>query len=268
MKKNLKMKNKYWLDLLGESGVPDAYQYDSDFLMRQSGLNVGNFVFRKAVRSLLSNVSEFQLIDWATASQVDFNDSSQTIISCANWLGMSDRDEASNLNRARIVESISGKCIVLGLGSQASSGQELSFGPNTCRLARALSSKAKVLSVRDLNTANALNSLGIDNVVVTGCPSNFINTQLTKKMYEKTYLREKTSWADAKLFISEASGGNPLSIRVVQRILSVLSQSPGSRYVLQSPQLLKYLYGESDVFPKFYEHAQSQPAPCLRPPAR
>ncbi|QNI96562.1 polysaccharide pyruvyl transferase family protein [Synechococcus sp. RS9902] len=247
--------NKYWLDLANESSVPNAYQFGSDFLMNRTGQNVGNFVFRKAVSSLLDNVSDFQLLGWSKAKNVVFDDNSEIIISCANWLGMSDKDEQSNLTRAKVVENLSGKCIVLGLGSQASSGQELSFGPNTCRLARALSSKTTALSVRDLNTANALRGLGITNVVVTGCPSNFINTQLTKDLFERNYLQKSTSWRTAKLFISEASGGNPLSGKVVKRMLSILSQSPGSRYVLQSPQLLKYLYRESDIFPAFYERA-------------
>ncbi|WP_186509944.1 polysaccharide pyruvyl transferase family protein [Synechococcus sp. RS9902] len=224
--------------------------------MSQSGKNVGNFVFRKAVDSLLADVSDFQLVDWSKAGQVDFNDDTQTIISCANWLGMTDDDEDRNLFRAQIVENISGRCIVLGLGSQASSGQELSIGPNTIRLAKALSTKTTVLSVRDATTANALKGLGIDNIVVTGCPSNFINTKLTKDSFERSSIKGSSSWGETKLFISEASGGNPLSVKVVNRILSVLDKSPGSRYVLQSPQLLEYLYGESDVFPGFYESTQ------------
>ena len=249
--------DKLWLDLPVTSSILNAYKYSHDYIMKYSGLNIGNFVFRKAVFSLVEDASHFTPCTWSEGNKLINAEDSSTIISCANWLGMGEKNEASNLNRAQIIEAMTGNFLILGLGAQASHGQDLDLGENTKRLARALASKVNLLSVRDLTTANALEQIGIDNAVVTGCPSNFINLDLKTTDFDSSYINKNATWADINFLISEASGGNPLSISVTSRIYSILAQSQGSSYVLQSPALLPFLYREVDELPRFYELASN-----------
>ena len=247
--------NKFWLDLTCDYKVANSYKYDSSYLMSVSGKNIGNFAFRKALESLIADLHLYQTVNWKDAQDIQFTDDSETIVTCANWLGMTDNDEISNLYRAEVIEKISGKCIIFGLGSQAAFGQDLSFGPNTTRLARALASKTVILSVRDETTAQALQKLGIYNIDVTGCPSNFINTDLSQENFCATRISRNSSWRSSRFFISESSGGNVLSSQVTQRVFSVLQQSPGSRYILQSAALIPFLFHESNELPPLYKQS-------------
>jgi hypothetical protein len=68
--------------------------------------------------------------------------------------------------------------IFFGFGAQASSGAKahsLELGSHTCELACLLSDKCNQLSARDEFTYDVVKRLGIENAVVTGCPSNFLN---------------------------------------------------------------------------------------------
>ena len=237
------------------SGIPNAYKYSHDKIMEYSGFNIGNFVFRKAILSLIEDATAFMPTTWTEASKIDFTGDCSTIISCANWLGMGEKFESANLMRARIAETIRGKCLILGLGAQASYGQELNWGENTKRLAKVLASKTTELSVRDCTTANALEKIGINNIAVTGCPSNFINLDLKMSDFNSDYIKENSTWADVSFLISEATFGNPLSVSVINRIYSILSQSQGSSYILQNPDLLPLLYRKTNQLPQLYKSA-------------
>ena len=246
---------KTWLDLPVTSYIENAYKHSYEYIMKCSGVNIGNLVFRKAISSLIGDYESSLPITWKEANNLDFSTESTTIISCANWLGMGDQAESSNLYRAKVVEKISGKCLVLGLGAQASHGEKLVLGPNTQRLAKALASKCKILSVRDSTTANSLEKAGVHNIEITGCPSNFINLDLKKSDYNSDHLKENCTWADINCLVSESSGGNPLSLSVINRIYSILAQSQGSSYILQSPALLPLLYRKTNQLPDLYKPA-------------
>lgn len=256
--------NKFWLDLGCDYRIDNAYKYDSSYLLKISGKNIGNLAFRKALESLINDLHLYQTINWIDAQSTNFSEDSEIIVSCANWLGMTKNDEKSNLYRAQVIEKISGKCIIFGLGSQASFGQNLSFGPNTQRLAHALASKSNLISVRDETTAKALNNIGIHNIEVTGCPSNFINLNLNLNSFRSSRICENSTWKGSKLFISESSGGNELSSKITKRVFSILSQSPGSRYILQSAALLPFLFNEVNHIPKLYEKSSPSDLELLK----
>jgi len=249
------MTQKIWLGLPFGHCIADAYRHNSTYLMASTGVNTGNLVFRKSISSLVNDWHDFLPVTWGHASDMTFADDSLTIISCANWLGVSKQDEASNLNRARVVERIKGKCLVLGLGAQATNIQDIVLGPNTARLAHALAARTPLISVRDAYTQAILAGVGITNVSVTGCPSNMINLKLNKDAFESRYFSSNATWDTLKILISEASGGSPDSGRVIKHIYSILAKSRGSSYVLQSPALLPLLYKESRELHRMHELA-------------
>lgn len=241
---------KLHLDLAVRSEIPNSFRLNASQVSEICGLNLGNLVFRHALLSMLGNARSYEPCDYPLfAQRVSECPPTKVIVSCANWLGVSERDEASNKFRADLIEPLDCPVICFGLGAQAGHDAErLSLGPESRRLARVLSSKAALISVRDQLTARTLNEIGVDNTCVTGCPSNFINTSMSlgAELAEKSARLEDQDpeWRDTRLMISEFSGGNTDSGRVLQEMINVLAAAP-AHYVVQSPDLLPFIYKET-----------------------
>lgn len=248
---------KYYLDLPCVGEVPNAYRVHSSELMAVSGLNIGNFAFRHALRFIIDDFESYQPVRYpAYQSAAGHGRVERTIVSCANWLGTSERDEASNLNRARAFEAADVPTVCFGLGVQARSGEESpELGPNTRRLAEVLSAGATLLSVRDELTRRTLERIGITNTVVTGCPSNFINPdpQLGGRVVRsaKSLRRGARGWKEIRSALSEFSGGHGASGMVLRESLRLMAETPAF-LVVQSPTLLPFLLRESDDLPQPY----------------
>ena len=251
---------KYYLDLavLDETDPIASCKLGTSAIMSLSGNNIGNFAFRHALRFIVRDLHSYSLTlypSYQRAAQLGQVDS--TIVSCANWLGASQADEASNLNRARAFEATDASTVCFAIGVQAKSGADsVDLGPNTLRLAKALSERAKLLSVRDEMTQNVLEAAGITNTVVTGCPSNFINgdPELGKKVAARAaeLLKHVASWRDVKSLICEFSGGSAESGRVLKHKLRLLDATP-AHYVLQAPTLLPFTLRETREIPSVYK---------------
>ncbi|MBO6728434.1 MAG: polysaccharide pyruvyl transferase family protein [Maricaulis sp.] len=254
------MASKVYLDLPYTTDIPAAFKFDSTGLMDGSGHNLGNFAFRHALRFIVNGLDGYQTMRWRElherSQEIEIDN---IVLSCANWLGLSDQDEAANKNRTRAISSVEGQATCFGLGVQAKLTDELpTLRPNTLEFARILSSRAVTISVRDEMTRNVLYAAGIKNAVVTGCPSNFINPDPTlgKTISDmaRTLADQKPSWRDLRSCISEASGGHPFSSRVLRSHIEMLDTDPGF-YLIQSPALLPFLLGESEDIPAFYANA-------------
>lgn len=249
---------KYWLDLKCLDSVPEAYQKSSKEIMEFTGINTGNLAFRHALRKMVKDYASYKVVDWRAMQSLLENGENVThvIVSCANWLGLSEEDERSNGVRADIIGSIDAPVISFGLGAQAKDvGKEVKFGPNTERLAKCLSSKCNYLSVRDEFTQNSLEAMGIRNAVVTGCPSNFINhdNNLGTKIAAKAanFVADKVTLFDLRSSITEFSGGNKHSGQIINATLEVLRNSP-SFYILQAPDLYPFLLRETNTLHDAY----------------
>lgn len=249
---------KNWLTLPVRSRVNNAYARHSSYLLKRSGWNIGNLVFRKGLESIIRDIDSYSLSTWEDLTRIAFDESSMTVISCANWLGTSDADEISNRRRADLLDGVKGRCVAVGLGIQALHGERIDMGPETVRFANVLSSKCPILSVRDEITLKALSQIGINNAIVTGCPSNFINLDLSRSSFssgrDRIRGRAAARIQDLRLMISEVSLTASRSSDVLRKIMRILADSNGSSYVLQTPALIPFLYGECDsVHPRYLE---------------
>jgi hypothetical protein len=248
---------KVYLDLKIISAVPNAYKCSADELMAFSGLNIGNYAFRHALHSLVDNINDYIPMTYPQLNElVSREPIEQVVVSCANWLSATEQYEKSNGVRSSVIEKLDCPVISFGLGAQApSKNSELKLGPNTERLAKILSERCNKISVRDEFTLSVLEKIGINNSVVTGCPSNYINLdpKLGVKIVDKTQqlIAKDVTWDFLKVQFSEYSGGHEHSGGVLKKILTLLSVSP-SFYVLQSPVLLPLLLGEMDSIPHHY----------------
>ena len=261
--------SKFYLDLEVRSEIPRAFEYSSLDVTRLSGANLGNFVFRYALQSIIEDFFSFTPVNYpAIRSRVSDQEIEEVIVSAANWLGTREQDERSNKVRADIIESVDAPVISFGLGVQAKQGTEVvKLGPESQRLARVLAAKASSLSVRDRLTANTLEKLGIGNVVVTGCPSNFINTQpdLGKVIANKArdLAAKGSDWEAVRTCISEFSGGHAQSGAILKTTLQFMRTAPAF-YVAQSPALLPFLLREEDSIPAEYRSNAGMPEAELR----
>lgn len=249
--------SNYYLDLPVIGEVPEAYLVNSADLMSSTGINIGNLAFRHALRFILTDLDSFLPVRYLAYAQAANRGAVQrTLVSCANWLGTSDRDEASNLHRAQAIEASDAPTVCFGLGVQARAGdQRVDLGPNTRRLAKSLADRAKLVSVRDELTRRTLEEIGISNVVVTGCPSNFINSDPTlghKIMLAAEQLRSQApTWSQLRSMISEFSGGHPASGLVLRESLRLMAETPAF-LVVQTPILMPLLLRESQDIPHPY----------------
>lgn len=256
--------SNFFLDLKVISSIRNSYLEDTKGLMQYSGENIGNFAFRHAL-NLMIEITSYKSVAYDEINRA-INSSQQpssVVISCANWLCASDNYEKANGVRATILENLKCPITVFGLGAQATSGDSnLKLGPNTVRLAKVISDKSISISVRDNFTRSILNDIGIDNVVVTGCPSNFINPSpfLGKEVIERairTIETKKIAWGDIRTHFSEFSGGHKMSGAVLKKTLGLLARSP-SFYALQTPVLLPFLLNETTGMPNVYSSNQPE----------
>jgi hypothetical protein len=251
--------NIIYLDLPSVEAISNSYLMSTSEVMARAGGNIGNFVFRKGLKTILHCVADRICHTWAEFMNNELKLSSidLVIVSCANWLGMSAEDERDNLNRALVIESFDCPVVSFGLGIQASEGvADIQLGPNTVRLAKALSRGHKSLSVRDHKTLLALQSVGISNAIVTGCPSNFINLSLSLEDFESHRLKQLSSVHRLSHMISEVSGANARSGSILRETLEVLKHN-SCKYVLQAPDLIRFLTKETLDLPSFYINSSS-----------
>ena len=202
-----------WLDLPVRSSVPTSFTRDLDNLMLATGENTGNLVFRKGLESIV-DVSLAQVADPHNADEIIYGHGeppSLVLISCANWIGEGNTYEESNFSRSEILSRKPLPILPIGLAIQAATGaQPLNLGENTRRLLSILADSSSYISVRCNKTADCLKSLGIGNVIVTGCPSNFISDlNFLQKSFCKRldYLRSAGCWQDLRLVINEPPEG-------------------------------------------------------------
>lgn len=247
----------FYLDLPYIDSIPDPHLRGAGGIMADVGGNTGNLVFRKGLKSILPCVDKSICLTWADLLQKPnlHREASLVLVSCANWLGMRPEDEAANLHRATVIEKFDCPVVAFGLGIQAPHDTtSVCLGPNTLRLAQCLSSKYHSLSVRDDVTHLTLRDHGIDNSVVTGCPSNFITANLGQALYQDHVSRfSLVSWIDAQCAFNEVAGSHPDAGKILFNMLSILERG-GGKYFLQTPALMSMLLDRVDELPHIYKN--------------
>lgn len=254
---------KIYLDLEYTKAVDQAYQYDVESLLRATGRNLGNLPFRYALTGLVDGLEDYEPRTWAgletlvginnasgPKDQGDADKVKEVIISAANWLTDASSDiSTSHFTRfTEILERVDGNVVIFGLGSQASLGTDkMTLSQEVQGFLRLLSERSAKISVRDVFTQRVLNDHGLNNVVVTGCPTNFINKDpnLGKKLEEnaEALAGDVSSWPDLRVAISELQHKRDQVEALTSGLFEKLRDTP-SFYILQQGQLLPMLLRE------------------------
>ena len=173
--------------LWGAVSFNKAIKGDSKAKFIARNANSGNLIIGHAVQNHLGNLHD------EIEFREDFNPQmvnekyDALIIPAANYI----REMFSVQAQLKLLEKIKIPVICIGLGTQAASlSDKVKITPDLLRFLQILSTKSTTIGVRGFYTAELLYSLGIKNVDVIGCPSNFLNCDIDFKI-DKKNLPEK-----------------------------------------------------------------------------
>jgi len=193
---------------------------------RKVGHNTGNLLFHYAMWNMIPDTETKYLIDmeqWRSfVGKIDL-----LILPASNQLNP-DWDLAW---WADMIEKFDVPIVVAGLGAQAWLGDDhkLKLQPGTQRFVELLQHYAKLIGVRGEFTRRVLEYYNVKNTVITGCPSNFINTNITGKLINDKIvnLKEKLQTkANASVGYIFGTMQKP-TIKVEQRLYSMFRKYYG-----------------------------------------
>ncbi|MBU9232567.1 polysaccharide pyruvyl transferase family protein [Burkholderia multivorans] len=180
------------------------------------GENVGNSLFQYALTKKIANPKIFVTPQKITPEELRER-ADILVIPAANQInpawdlgGWADFIEACNLPVV---------CIGLGAQSGKNETEVKNLKPGTIRFAKVLSERCNTIGVRGRFTANALEQLGISNVVITGCPSQTINLRASGKNIQS--LLDSYTVIDSPK-IAHVFGTMEPETRLAEKILSQL----------------------------------------------
>lgn len=246
-----------YLDMKYIGRIPDVFKMDAATINHHCGQNLGNFVFRHALRNVLADLEDYKPVEGREYREIAKEQPiDRVIISCANWLGQTAQDEAFNRGRAEMVEMANTSVVAFGLGVQAhglTHDQPVKIGPHTTRLVHALSERSAQISVRDELTRRTLEAVGVQNATVTGCPSNYLNGSPTlgASLAARAEAFNLKSWDDVRTAISEVTGGHAKSGDIFRQQMRMMAETPAF-YVVQTPDFVGFLMGDRSQISKYY----------------
>lgn len=148
----------------------DVAGLDFKTLYQAIGMNTGNLMFTTAMyREIDAEVKQVGFFFDPVAVNENFD---AIVIPAANWLNQKDNwDWLTDL-----IERVEIPVVTIGIGLQADTTDlgAIHINASCERLIRILSTKASFISTRGFLTTRYLQSIGIMNVVTTGCPSLYM----------------------------------------------------------------------------------------------
>ena len=163
-----------YIALAGTDGnVPGPAFMETQRLVRAVGQNCGNLMFQYGAKSIIAEKSAVIGKDVPHHVGQIKKEARALVVPSANFL----REGFDMSGFVDFIESLDLPLVFLGLGGQAETldQTEFDFHPSIDRLIALIKERSNSVSVRGEFTARLLDSKGVENVVITGCPSHFIN---------------------------------------------------------------------------------------------
>ncbi|MEM9904049.1 MAG: polysaccharide pyruvyl transferase family protein [Cyanobacteria bacterium P01_D01_bin.44] len=215
--------------IVGNSGcIHNSFAMSTEQLFKEPvGGNTGNLAFRYAVTNHIA--SEKLYLSWNSDPAWVREACDLLVFPAANHI----KPTRDHTPKADFIEAVDLPCLILGLGAQASRlGDEIRLKEGSIRWLKAIAERSHLIGVRGEYTADVLARMGINNTIILGCPSHFINPLPTlgevieKKLYHTV---------PQNLVVT---AGNPakLSLKRVERKLMDWLRKYRGAYVCQSPQ--------------------------------
>lgn len=163
--------------ILGTNGSVLSSKMTSEEALNIAGYNTGNLIYQYAVSEQIKN-PKIHIVDDGKSSIGYFKEVIDVLVfPAANQL-----NPEWDLHRfADIIEKIDKPVIVVGLGGQSnlSSMNKVILQPGTVRFLKVVSERSEIIGFRGQESMELAHRYGVYNTCITGCPSNFINLNVT-----------------------------------------------------------------------------------------
>ncbi len=223
----------YLAENFGNFPKPDL---DLAQVMHLSGNNVGNFAFWNAARRLVD--ADIRCFGFGAKPESLGTSIDAVMIPAANFL-----NPTGDLGwLARLIVQIDKPCVVVGLGAQSESEDEIpALKDGTVQFLRQVGRRTPFIGVRGAFSKRVCEQYGVRNVRVMGCPSLFTNAD--RRLGQAVASRWKRPIAKLAIHAACIKG----QARQAERALFArLYEQPGSSYIIQRPvELMKVCRGES-----------------------
>lgn len=209
----------------------------ADSLMSHTGHNTGNLAFIQAGRMMFSADTDIRLFGDLTVKERKELDC--LVIPAANFLG-----SHSNLrSMVDVLDNTTCPCLIFGLGAQSDRIDVVpDMQPKTVEFLKKIAARTSTVFLRGPYSQWVCSKLGVDNTVVTGCPSVFLNTDRTLGAQIQTGL--EAGDFSRPVVHGSCRKGNLKSVET--ELVRLCQRSPGSLYVVQRPvEVLRKIYRET-----------------------
>lgn len=224
--------------ILGTRGlIPGIAFLSTSEAMRRVGNNCGNLVFQYAVSNIIDEPTTIIGLDLPYDVHAVRDRCRVLVIPSANFL----REGFDLTPFVSFIDKTELPLIFVGLGAQADDFHKIKFDfhPSILRLIELIKDRCVGLSVRGEFTEKVLKSYGVNNAIITGCPSNFINksSAFVSGMQQKLQQPLDSFIAHS----DEAWPKSPLKRRVEKRLVRWVAKRPAVIMQQSVPRVMDYL---------------------------
>lgn len=254
--------------LAGTDGhVPGVALMDTTEAMRQVGNNTGNLLFQYAMYSLIGDRRHLLGRDLGWRGDRVRELCRAVVLPSANFL----REGFDMSGVTGFLEKVDLPFVMVGLGAQAPDygTRTFDFHPSVLRLIDLIRERAPLVGVRGAFTAEVLADRGVTNVLVTGCPSNFINPapDLGARVAAK---RARARAAGLRSFITHGDEPWPKDLvkqQIEKRLVAWTHAGPGMMSQQSVPIFMEYIrHANGAAAADIPEHREPALARALMPP--
>lgn len=225
--------------IIGTQGGTCFSRKGFDDGLRKIGENTGNSLFQYAINSLIENPKIF--IETSHDPAFVQENASILVIPAANQI-----NPAWDLSPwATFIENCDLPVACVGLGAQAGIDDtpKLSLSPGTVRFAKVVAERAQEIGVRGKYTQEVLAEIGITNTVITGCPSQTINPNVSGRNINSQLQALRAGNIRRVAYVL---GTLEESARETERLLARVAANYDHDLILQTnPALLRSVYTRS-----------------------
>lgn len=234
------MKSNPVVGILGTNGSVSRALPPTGRSMEMAGWNTGNLIYQFAAHNYVTSPK----VTFAIGSSNEFEKIRNSIdilhIPAANQLN----PNFDLRSWAQLIEYMDKPLFIAGLGIQCElSDDEIVLSEGTIAFINALKRYAPKIGVRGASTAAVLKRYGVDTAVVTGCPSNFLNPDVSGSSLAGQITKAKSL---TNLRVDYFPGTISHHLDIESKLRSLVAKHD-FRYVLQTNELLfKYVDGVRD----------------------
>jgi polysaccharide pyruvyl transferase WcaK-like protein len=213
-------------------GAPAQFDPSAEWRenLARTGANTGNLFIGNGLFQNLDCAEKKYGLSFTTSDPTRLHERFDTIfVPASNFLNSSsDFSEAYDfLSKTKL------PIFCFGLGSQHLPDRQLVLKPGTEKFIRLLSERGGSIGVRGLFTAELLNSMGINNISVVGCPSLLnMSTAAANRLQTAKPSLEKMGVHFSNNVRSHAI--NPAALRETENALFARAMAENSYYIIQN----------------------------------